>query len=184
MYLPATEAVGRAGALKTGPVYGSAVMSKPFKFSGKWWIRFTDEFGKRRKRVFDDYTEAAHAHTAEKARVHEVKIGPRSPTPPTKTFGELADYWLENRVPQKRSGHHDASILRCHLRPFFGTALLKSIDVAMVDRFICSRLHLDKKTVANHLTLLISALKLAMDLGWLLKLPRIRKPKVRLFSRD
>ena len=33
-------------------------MAKPFKNRGKWWIRFTDEFGKRRMRVFDDYAAA------------------------------------------------------------------------------------------------------------------------------
>lgn len=159
-------------------------MSKPFKFRNAWWIRFTDEFGKRRKRVFDDYAAAAHALTAEKARVREVKIGLRSPTPPTKTFNELADYWVTNRASQKRSGHHDVSIIHAHLRPAFGPMKLKDIGVAEGDRFVCDRMHLDKKTVANLLTLLLTMLNAAVDLGWLLKAPKIRKPKVRLFSKD
>jgi hypothetical protein len=94
-------------------------MSKPFKFREKWWIRSTDEFGKRRKRVFDSYADTDHALTAEKARVREVKLGLRSPTPPAKTFNELADYWLQNQASQKRSGFHDVSIIRAHLRPSF-----------------------------------------------------------------
>lgn len=159
-------------------------MSKPFRFGSKWRIRFTDEAGKRRKKTFESYDEAMHALTAEKARVHEVKVGLRAPTPLDRTFGALADYWLEHRVPQKRSGHHDQSIIRAHLRPFFGEAKLRSIDVAMVDRFTCARLNLDKKTIANHLTLLVAMLNLAVDLGWLVRAPRIKKPKVRLFSSD
>jgi integrase len=38
--------------------------------------------------------------------------------------------------------------------------------------------------VANHLTLLISLLRLANELGWLAALPRIKKPNVQLFSTD
>jgi hypothetical protein len=40
------------------------------------------------------------------------------------------------------------------------------------------------KTVNNHLTLFISVLNAAVDLGWLAKVPRIKKPKVRLISAD
>lgn len=159
-------------------------MSKPFKAKGKWCIRFTDEFGKRRKRFFEDFNEATHALTAEKARVHEVKLGLRSPTPPTKTFNELADYWLQNRVPQKRSADADKSIIKVHLRPAFGAMKLRDISVADADRFVCDRMHLDKKTVANQMTLLLTMLNAAVDLGWLVKVPKIRKPKVRLFSKD
>jgi len=36
----------------------------------------------------------------EKARVIEVKMGLRDPTPPTKLHNDLADYWTEFKVPQ------------------------------------------------------------------------------------
>lgn len=42
--------------------------------------------------------------------------------------------------------------------------------------FVCDLLHLYKKIVANHLTLLLSMLNLAIELGWLLRMPKIRKP--------
>jgi len=159
-------------------------MAKPFKYRGKWCIRYTDENGIRRKKSFDEYRDADLALAQEQSRVREVKRGLRSPAPPEKTFNELADYWLANRAPQKRSGHHDRSIIERHLRPAFGPQLIRTLGTADADKYLCDHLGLDIKTVANHLTLLIAMLNLAVDLGWLLRVPRIRKPKVRLFSTD
>ncbi len=62
--------------------------------------------------------------------------------------------------------------------------MLHEIGVAQIDRFIVERSHLNKKTVANHLTLLGAMLNAAKDIGWLALVPRIRKPKVRIFSSD
>jgi integrase len=53
-----------------------------------------------------------------------------------------------------------------------------------VDRYIASRATLNAKTVANHLTLLGSLLRLAVELEWMPRLPRIKKPKVRLINQD
>ena len=53
-----------------------------------------------------------------------------------------------------------------------------------VDAFVATRAKLDPKTVHNLLTLLISVLNAAVDLGWLAKVPRIKKPKIRMFSAD
>lgn len=162
--------------------------AKPRRVGDRWQIRLTDEHGKRRKSLFNDYVDAMKALTAEKARVAEVKDGLRDPTPADRTFDELADYWEKNRVPQKRSGQDDISILRKHLRPFFGAMRLKDIGRAETDRYQLEKQNqkvpLDPKTVANHLTLLIATLNLAVDLGWLLKPARIKKPRVRLFDKD
>jgi integrase len=65
-----------------------------------------------------------------------------------------------------------------HLRPSFGRLPLTSLDVSRVDAFVARRAHLSPKTVHNHLTLLISMLRLAVDLGWLRSVPRIKKPKI------
>lgn len=157
---------------------------KPFKYRGRWAIRVTDEHGRRVRKSYNDFNDAQLGLRQHLAHVAEVQRGLRSPTPPDKTFGELADYWVKNRASQKRSGYHDESIIRCHLRPQFGAKLLKDISVADVDDFTCKRLHLEKKTLANHITLLISMLNAAVDLGWLLKAPKIRKPKVRFFNKD
>jgi hypothetical protein len=43
---------------------------------------------------------------------------------------------------------------------------------------------LDRKTINNHLTLLIAQVNLAHELGWIAKVPKIRKPKIRLFEAD
>lgn len=53
-----------------------------------------------------------------------------------------------------------------------------------VDRYQAIKAHLNVKTIANHLTLLGSLLGLAHDLGWMPRVPKIKKPKVRLVSHD
>ena len=104
----------------------------------------------------------------------DVKRGLRSPTPPTKTYAELAEYWVTFRVPQKRSGHHDESIIRAHLRPFYGPMLVRDIGVADGDRYqleksdgTADKKPLDRKTINNHLTLRTAQLNLAYELGWI-----------------
>jgi integrase len=161
-------------------------MATPFRIEGKsgWWIRFTDEFGKRRKKCFEAHEEAATALALEKARVIEVRRGQRDPTPPTKRYEDVADYWAEFKVPQKRSGTDDLSIMRAHLRPFFGGMKLADIGVETVDRYLAEKKGLSKKTVNNHLTLLITQLNLAHELRWIHRAPRIKKPKIRLFDTD
>jgi integrase len=159
-------------------------ISKPIKHRSKWRIRWLDEHGERRSEVHDKHSTALAALRAEQARIEEVRRGLRLPVPQEHTFAELCDYWLANRASQKRSGYHDESIIRCHLRPFFGGLQLVEVGVAQVDRFVVGKGTLTKKTVNNHLTLLISMLNAAVDLGWLIKAPRIRKPKQSLFSAD
>jgi len=46
------------------------------------------------------------------------------------------------------------------------------------------RTYLDPKTVHDILTLLSRMLNVAMDLGWLARAPRIRKPRIPVFSMD
>jgi integrase len=158
--------------------------AKPRRAGERWLVRLTDEYGKRRKRLFDTHANAVRAQVAEQARVADVKAGPRDPTPADRVADQAFDYWEEVRVPQKRSGADDVSILKRHLRPFFGSMKLKDIGRAETDRYQIEKQKLDRKTVANHLTLLVAVLNLAVDLGWLVKPPRIKKPKLRLFNTD
>jgi hypothetical protein len=141
--------------------------AKPRRVGDRWQVRLTDEHGKRRKRLYDAYAEAVKAQAAEQARVAEVKDGLRDPAPADRTLDQLADYWTKHQVPLKRSGQDDISILKRHLRPAFGTLKLKDIGRAEGDRYRIDRMHLDPKTVANNLTLLIAMMNLAVDLGWL-----------------
>jgi integrase len=159
-------------------------VAKPTKQRGRWRIRWFDETGARRSAVFDDYRTALHEQRIREAEVGDIKRGLRTPRPPTRTFDDLCDYWLKHRAPRKRSEKDDVSIIRCHLRPFFGPLQLANLDVARVDAFTDTRHHLDQKTVANILTLLIAMLNCAKDLGWLREVPRIRKPKVRFNEHD
>jgi integrase len=158
----------------------------PVRHGRKWRIRPKDETGKRVSKVFEDYKTAQVEERKFAVKVHEIKRGLRSPDPPEKTFGDLADYWIEKRAPRKRSRKDDESIIRRHLRPAFGAMKLRDVGVEDVDDFIADREHLSEKTLANLVTLLTTMLRLAttFKVPWLLHVPKFNKPKVRLFSKD
>jgi heme oxygenase len=67
-------------------------------------------------------------------------------------------------------------MIRCHLRPAFGGLLLREISVERTDASAAARGHLNPKTISNQLVLLGTMLNLAVDLGWLTAVPRIKKP--------
>lgn len=159
-------------------------MAKPTKRNGKWRIRWRDENGKRKSAQFSSYAEAEAELKHQLAEVEDIERGRRRPTPGDHKFSELCDYWIKHRAVHKRSGDNDTNIIDRHLCPTFGHLDLRAIGVAQVDEFRLQRGHLSPKTLANHLTLLMTMLRAAQDLGWLLILPNIKKPRVRLFDRD
>jgi integrase len=161
-------------------------MAHPVQHYGRWRIRWLDEHGKRRSETFDDRKEAAFALRKREHEAEETRRGLRVATPADKTFNDLCDYWIEKRVPRKRSGKDDESIIKKHLRPSFGKMRLCDIGVEEADDFIADREALAEKTLSNHITLLISMLRLATSfkVPWLLTVPKFHKPKVTLFSRD
>lgn len=159
-------------------------MARPVRHRGKWRIRWIDRQGKRRSEVYTSHKEAEHMLRVRQVEAEEIRSGIR-PTPPLpRTLDSLCDYWLEHRAPNKRSGATDRSIIRKHFRPTFGALQLADITVDRIDEYISARRHLAKQTVNNQLTLLITMLNLAVDLGWLNRRPKIRKHQVRLFSED
>ncbi len=158
-------------------------MAKPIRMRGKWRIRWFDENGVRQSAVYDDYKVAQKELSRRLVEVEETRRGTRL-APVDKTFNELCDYWIKNKAAQKRSGTHDESIIRCHLRGTFGHLPLAGVGVQQVDEFIVARSHLHKKTLHNVLTLLISMLRLGCELGWIARAPKIKKPRVRVFDRD
>src|SRR5262245_25885994 len=103
-------------------------MARPIKHRGRWRIRWPDQTGKRQSEVHDDYKAAQVALSRHYAEVDEVRRGLRSPDPPDKTFDDLRDLWVEKRVPQKRSGDNDKSVLR-QLEQHFGGKKLRDIGV-------------------------------------------------------
>lgn len=175
----------RYGSPSRTPLPGKgAVDTMPNKHGNGWRARWVDEHGKRQSTTFRYRRDAELCERRKKGEIEEIVRGLRVGLPPDRTVGDLCDYWITNRVPQKRSGNHDESIIKCHLRPAFGDLLVRQFNVEHVDRFVVARAHLNRKTVANHLTLLGAMLNVARDLGWIAVVPRIRKPKVRPFSSD
>ena len=117
--------------------------------------------------------------------VEEIKLGLRQVSL-RKTFQELCDYWIKHKVPRKRSGKDDLSIIRNHLLPFFKETQLSKLirPTDQVNRYMDLKSHLSKKTVINHFTLLCAMLNHAYSLGWIQSKPIIQKPKQRIFSKD
>ena len=164
-------------------------MAKPTPHRDKWRIRWLDEHGKRQSAVFDEYKAAQRELSRHLVEVEEIRRGLRNATPPEKTFGDLCEYWLENRAPRKRSRKDDESILRKHLRPAFGDKKLRDVGVEEVDGYVNDKIDgdgLSDKTVSNHVILLGTMLRTAMTfkVPWLATVPKFRKPKIALFSRD
>ncbi len=76
-----------------------------------------------------------------KTEHEEIRNGLRAAPPRRTSFEDLCTYWMNHRAPQKRSRHHDESIIRAHLRPAFGLLMLDEINVAQIDQFIVARAH-------------------------------------------
>ncbi len=152
--------------------------NRPVLHNGKWRIRWRDHLGQRRSEVYEREEDALLAVQRHQIEVEEIKRGLRPPLrSPGKTFNDLFNYWLKKRAPRKRSGSDDMSIIRAHLRPFFGKIALCDFALAHVETFVEERAHLSEKTIANLITLLISTLNAAKnDLGWISTVPKIRKP--------
>jgi integrase len=168
---------------------------KPRRVKAGWRIRVSDEHGRRRKRTFPSHGEALKALTAEKARVGEVKDGTRAPEPRDRNFEDLSSSWTVAKVPTKRSGHHDLSIIRCHLLPAFGSVKLRDLaregvppaapGVTPIEDFINRKsTEVGPKTLANILTLFISMLNRAVNLGWLHVAPKVKKPRIDIADED
>jgi integrase len=157
-------------------------MANPDLHYGKWRIRWTDEHGKRHSECFTDKRDATFTLRQRQTEVEEVKRGLRSPRLYGKTFNDLCDYWLANRAVLKRSARSDRSIIERHLRPAFGSLDLRRLGTAEADQYVATRTQVHRKTMANHLTLLIAMLNHAHDLKWINEVPRIRKPRIPLFT--
>jgi len=159
-------------------------MASPTKHGDKWRIRWTDENRQRRSEVYSTPDDAAFALRRHQLEVEEVRRGLRRPATARRRFTDLCDLWLTNRATQKRAGDTDTSIIETHLRPAFGELAIDRVTPDAVDRYRADRAHLKPKTIHNQLTLLISMLRYAVDVGWLVRAPRIRKPVVRLDEKD
>jgi hypothetical protein len=152
-------------------------MGRPIKHYGKWRIRWRDALGRKRSEchpTFEAAEAALHRHYAEKELQLHGRAGALADI---KTFDDLIATWMRNRAAYKRSGSSDASIIRTHLQPAFGSVRLASIRVPEIEAFRAA-IGRSPKTVSNILTLLCAMLNYAVELGWLDRSPRVRKPKI------
>ena len=156
----------------------------PYRHYEKWRARWLDETGKQCSKTFDEKKDAAHHEQKMKAKAGEIKRGLRRADPPAKTFADLTAEWMATRALAKRSKKDDESMLRRHLTPAFGALQLREVSLELVERFKATRVGIAKKTIANLLTLLVAMLNFARDLGWLDRVPRIKKPTIRLDEND
>ena len=135
--------------------------------------------------MFDDYKDADYALKKHRAEVEDVRRGFKLRPSPDRAFTELCDKWLEVRSALKRKPQDDESIIRVHLKPAFGGLTLRQITAERIAEFSADLVASRKaSTVRNILTLLGAMFNQAVEWGWVDKAPRIRKPRVRLFSRD
>lgn len=142
---------------------------------GKWRARWTDHSGRRPSAHFELKRDAVRHHKIQVAETERIRAGLELAPPVDRTFSDLSDWWLEHRVPQMGAASTQRSMIRKHLRPFFGGALLRNITAADADRFVATRRKLKPKTINNLLTCLISMLNHAVAMDWLLRAPKIRK---------
>jgi integrase len=146
--------------------------------------RWTDHEGRLRQRCFATRSDAELEIKRQTTRAEEVRRGVLRLAPDAHTFGELEVAWLEAKA-RKRSLDHDRSILGAHLVPFFGRdRRLSTITFGEIERFKTSgpRAKLHPNTVNHHLTLLGGMLRHAVRLGWIDRVPEIRKNRVEVLS--
>ncbi|KAF0170057.1 MAG: putative phage integrase [Limisphaerales bacterium] len=151
------------------------MQSKPTKHYGKWRIRWVDQHGQRRSEVFADRKDADFALRRLTVEAEEAERGLRRLAPVERTFDALAKEWTTTRAARKRSLKSDQSFLKVHLLPTFAGLKLSEIGPREVERFKAARTALHPNTVNHHLSLLISMLRHAHDIGWLATLPKITK---------
>lgn len=153
-------------------------MSKPVPHYDKWRIRWTDEKGTRRSKTFTEFKTADLALRKAELEAEERRRGLRAPEMEPCPFSKAANYWRTYRSPKKRSFKDDIAILK-QLEEHFGRILLNDIAawVPAVDRYLAKKSRLSEKTLHNHLTLLISVLRMARSMRWVEQLPEIKKPK-------
>lgn len=160
-------------------------MATPVKHRGKWRIRWFDSSGRRKSEVFENRRDAEFALRRHEVDADEIRRGLRPAPVGVHQFSELVERWLTHRSSQKRSEKDDRSIIRRHLVPAFGELRISEVTPIRIEN-LRTGLTQSPKTVHNILTLLVSMLNYAVELGWLLESqrPRVRKPRVQIGDRD
>ena len=157
----------------------------PVRHGKKWRIRWLDEDGHRQSEVYAHKRDATFKEQEHHREVEEIVRGLRARPVAGHSVAEACDYWLKNRNVFKRSKKDDPYYIRKYILPGLGSRRVRELTPAMVDEFKLTHLgHLSDKSKANVLTFLISLLYLARDLGWLDKVFKIQKPRIRINAKD
>lgn len=153
-------------------------MASITKSGKKFRLRWTDDQGKPMSKTLDRREDAEfHARRIEAEKLGR-KLGHYAVAIPEMPFSMLCEEWLKTRAPQKRSAHHDKSIISFHLLPHFQSIAIAKINQNSADVYRAQKNHLELKTIHNHLTLLIAMLNWAHQSNWLATPPKIKRPKI------
>lgn len=156
----------------------------PSKHGKGWRARWVDADGRRQSECFVSYKDAQACERQKKIEAQRIRHGLATAPKPDHSFDELCDAWLRDRASVKRSGKHDESIIRCHLRGAF-RGRIRDVTTERAAAFRRGLHHLGEKTRENILTLLVAMLNYAHEgLDWIDDVPKIEKPNTRLYSQD
>ncbi len=160
-------------------------------------IDWVDHTGTRRSATYRTETDAKDALRIALADARQIEGGLKAAPAERHTFEELVAYWFEHRATENRGGRDERGTIATHLTPVLGGVEVREIDRAKLDavraRLDAARIGVKgrnrgkpdvkgkpyaPRTIQKVLTLLGSMLRLAEELGWISRVPRIRKPSV------
>lgn len=162
-----------------------------------WRIRWVDHRGLRVSATFSNRVDAEKALRLREVETGQIVAGLRAPPADTHTFDDLVAYWFEHRATKKRGGRDNRGTIAAHLTPLLADVDVRAIGSERIDavraRMEAARFKSGGKdhgkpdptgkaysprTIQKALALLGSLLRLAEELRWIDRAPRIRKPKV------
>jgi len=152
------------------------------KIQDKWRVDYRSPYDGKRHRIYspDNSRRGAEALLV-RLQQNMVRGLPLFKTEENQeTFNEFCEEWFSTYVmPTNKPSEQSTkeSILRVHLRPWFGTTKLKDISVFQIEQYKADKIKhgLSAKTVNNHLAVLAKCLKCALDWEKIDKMPRITK---------
>ncbi len=139
-------------------------MASVYKKHGKattWYANYVDEVGRRRNQAIKGAKTKAeaqrHADDLER-RAEKIREG-LEVAPVKMTFGQLADYWLENySKPRLRSHSCNVERLKLHLRPALEALLLHQVTPRVLEELLSSKLQTHSPQTVLHLRGLVRKL--------------------------
>ncbi len=135
-------------------------MASAYEKHGTWYINFKDASGVRVNRATKARTKTEAKRLAEdlERRAELVRNGLEAPLLPM-TFGELADYWLENySKPRLRAHQGNVDRIRLHLRPRLGKLQLHQVTPRVLEELLGEKLKTHSPQTVLHLRGLVRKL--------------------------